>query len=328
MNAVAWVNTTGGWDFNFEFVEHTRVRYWYVALALSNCRGDVDVRDFELTFLNQPGNSQYSVAQYGLWETYGVNLIVNAVVLFVVVTALRQLTVTPIVLRLYTISILLHAGSCLLLLVHWATFGKDGMGVPALVAIGDVLEVLSIAMFWMMAALVAVGFGISVHTLEQHSVRVGLSLTAALILVYLAFSVWYALAKDPASSAYEYDSLPGAAIVCVNIGFFAWWALKLRSTWVVEFQAHKRSVYVKFAIVVGSYFFITPATVAAGTLVQPWVRQRVTLGVLTCFRGVVNLALAYLFWPTTSERFFRVPQLKATLRDIDADPELSRYAQL
>jgi hypothetical protein len=101
-------------------------------------------------------------------------------------------------------------------------------------------------------------------------------LFAALIAMsYFALYIWDIHGRDPASTLYLYQSMPGIMLCALSACAGIWFVVAITLSYNSEDDTEKKSLYKSIGIVYSFWFWTLPAIVLIATLfLDPWVRLR------------------------------------------------------
>ncbi|GAB5368768.1 hypothetical protein AAMO2058_001348300 [Amorphochlora amoebiformis] len=210
--------------------EHQRPRFWYVVLA--NCKGFHGV-EYKAEFLNQ---GPYWKREFGVNEQ-GLNIISSVFLSFYscmsilhiwMISKYREKAIYHPLLQLYSISILAQALSFACMFAHTWTFTFTGIGIPICNSLSELLFLASRLTLLLFLLLVAQGWG---------TVKIGINYRESLFgllggfcMCYFLLLLWDVKFRDPASTLYLYESIPGVFILILDILATVWYVLSARKT--------------------------------------------------------------------------------------------------
>jgi len=222
---------------------------------------------------------------YGCWQLY------------------RKEAYHPLV-KIVTLSILFEFVCNLFQMIHYSVYAGDGVGAPALEALGNLMNMASNLLLMFVCILVAKGWAITSHYLSQKNIV--LIVMALFVLGYLVLFVWDTFARDAALTLYFYESVPGACVLVLRFILVGWFGWCLRDTLRLENLPERRSFYKIFGICYSIWFILLPLFVFICSFIEPWVRFKIVRGISIAIDFVGLAALAFLLWPTRAQNYFTI----------------------
>lgn len=301
-------------------MEKLRPRVWYAAaLEPGGCSDTFTLDSYRLEFLN--GESQFGVDQRGMPGLYAVFFVLFLLGCGAALVVHQRAWFFPLPVRLWLAAFMLLALSTLCYLIHWATFGSDGDGVPFLEALGMLARMGGRLLMWGCLGLIGVGYGISFVALSERAARetmaaIGVALLAG--VVFVGMVIWYFAARDPASSTFLWDSGFAIVLLIFQCIFAVWWAWSLLRTRSTETVPPKTQFYVQILSVYGPWFLWLPVVAIVAAATSPWYRERTALWLEVVgdfFWFTIGL---YLFNPARTERVFDPLSLSSAANAADA----------
>jgi len=300
--------------------QSARAYFWFVAVADCTAPNGVDLPSYTLTFTN-PGNiwhAQFSYDEQGIAETYIFFTIFYTLVLGVhlwgVWKLIRMESWHPIV-RILTVAITFQFLASLTEMIHYLIYMNNGIGAPGLKGLGELLTMGAQLILMFLCVLVAKGWAITTSLLSDRNI---LLVTMALfLLAYLALFIWDNAGRDPASTLYFYDSIPGLIVILLRIAVTAWFLWCLRSTIGFEALPDKRKFYVIFGFCFTVWFLLLPGIVAFSLVLDPWYRFRTVRGLTLSADALAYLAFIVLLWPSRAASFFNIKPTPLLLSEND-----------
>merc|ERR1712072_148407 len=216
---------------------------------------------------------ELGVDERGLPAATLVFLVVNLLATLVwFAMLLKQPTGFP-VLRLLSCAFVLELVASFTVSLHFQEYVHDGVGVPALLTVGQVLHTLSDVSLLSLLLLFSRGWLVSTFTLKH--TRLLLASVISLAVLATAALITHTLTRDPASNLYLYSSGIGYSMIAVLIALLLFFWLSLATTYNSEQAAHKRAFY-KQLFGLGSFWFLSlPVVVLLAAVLDPWVRMLV-----------------------------------------------------
>eukprot|EP00164_Ancoracysta_twista_P003191 GFYU01004255.1.p1 GENE.GFYU01004255.1~~GFYU01004255.1.p1 ORF type:complete len:432 (-),score=73.68 GFYU01004255.1:100-1395(-) len=289
---------------------HQRAHYWY--FVLSSCE-DERIIGLDLTLLNTPGYFTYhfSYDEHGLGEMYAVVLALFTVGAILHIRGVQSMGQTnplhPIV-RMLTAAVVTQWFSVGFIFVHYMVYASNGIGVPVLAGIGFFSDVISQVMFVYLLLCVAMGWGVTVtHIADKRTL---VTTMIMLGLLYFTVFVWEFVARDPASTYYIYESLPGLILLAFRIVICLWFLTLvqrlLKFINVNPAESSKSPFLTRVAWVYGLWFISLPLICLIAALVDPWERAK-TVTALYLFSNMVGFSyIGFWFWPSRAAEVMRI----------------------
>jgi hypothetical protein len=312
------------------YVNHdgNRPRFWYFAVA--DCvDGRFSGRTKIEVWMTNPGDvtkHEFSVDENAMFGLY-LFLLFSQGYLFLLL--LRNVfymkkTVSPVhpIVRVFLGCVSLYTASILMNFIHWMIYANNGVGIPGVHHGAQVAEMVSHLMLMLVLFLIAVGFGISRPFIPHR--RTFFTMFAVLLILHLFLYLWMQIGVDPASTTYEYETVPGLIIVFLRIPIVAFFIYCLRETIKLEknapptLDADEGSPQVTFYKVFGmtytAWFFVLPVTVIIAAFSDPWVRVKIVSICAHVFFLFAQGGMIAIVWPSRVETVFRlrpIPDAKA-----------------
>jgi hypothetical protein len=175
-----------------------------------------------------------------------------------------------------------------------------------------------------MLILVAKGWAITTNYLTDRNLIL-LSM-CALLLSYLALFIWDNAGRDPASTLYFYESVPGIILLVLRTLVWIWFGWCLKNTLALETLPEKRNFYILFGGACTLWFLLLPLFVIIATGMEPWYREKVITSMTSSLNALALSAFTYLLWPTRAADYFSIKPTNALLSsDVDTSNESLVY---
>jgi len=204
-------------------------------------------------------------------------------------------------LRLFFVVLLVDYVGLLALLVHYLSFTRDGVGIPALGLLGECCTIVSRACFMTLLLLLAQGWTVS--KAEMDAPRLVRVTTAAYGLGALGLHLYRHFASDPRLSfpthSIEVASTTLHSVWLLMSGMFICFCVRSYQREDVE---QKRKMYAQIAIFT-PWFIVPPLCSLLSFLVDPWARDHWITFLNLSATLVAYAMLAYLFVPHRAEEF-------------------------
>jgi len=189
-------------------------------------------------------------------------------------------------------------------LIHYGTFHSDGIGVPSLDKFSTVIEAFARLSFILLLILLAKGWTISTDEIRQRGLI--LAVMSLLSISYFTLIIVDFAARDPASTVYEYESVPGGLIVALNGLTGIWFAVTIYFSYSAEEDVMKKSFYMRLGLSYTIWFGALPFLVIIGIALDPWVREKIVTSLTLTVTTIAYTILAYLLWPSRAEVYFKI----------------------
>eukprot|EP01028_Stygiella_incarcerata_P004555 TRINITY_DN20044_c0_g1_i1.p1 TRINITY_DN20044_c0_g1~~TRINITY_DN20044_c0_g1_i1.p1 ORF type:complete len:471 (-),score=111.14 TRINITY_DN20044_c0_g1_i1:100-1512(-) len=300
--------------------EGNRPHFWYFALA--DC---VDGRFSGKTkievWMTNPGDvakHEFSVDENAMFGLYMFLLFSQGYLFLLLLRNVFYMKKTtssmhPIVqvflgcVSLYTVSVLMN-------FVHWMIYADNGVGIPGMRHGAQIGEMVSLLLFMLVLFLIAVGFGISRPFIPHR--RTFFTMFSVLLILHLFLYLWMQIGVDPASTIYEYETVPGLIIVFLRIPIVGFFVYCLRETIKLERNAPPTLdveggspqvlFYKMFGMTYIAWFFVLPITVIIAALSDPWVRAKIVSICAHVFFLFAQGGMIGIMWPSRVEAVFRL----------------------
>jgi len=218
----------------------------------------------------------------------------------------------PIV-QILTATVVVHHLSCAAEATHYLLFGTNGVGSPGLKGFGDLCEMCAQIMMMFMCILVAKGWAITTNYLTDKVAII--TVTLIFFIAHLSLFIWDNVGRDPASTLYFYDSIPGLIVILFRLGLTFWFLWCLRTTIQLESLEEKKAFYFFFGGLFTLWFLLLPAIVAFALVLEPWYRMRTVTGMMLTADALAMLLFTILLSPSRASKYFNhikmTPQLLA-----------------
>eukprot|EP00163_Fabomonas_tropica_P019114 TRINITY_DN3358_c0_g1_i2.p1 TRINITY_DN3358_c0_g1~~TRINITY_DN3358_c0_g1_i2.p1 ORF type:complete len:328 (+),score=86.24 TRINITY_DN3358_c0_g1_i2:484-1467(+) len=298
---------TGQSNHTFDIGHMQRPRFFYMAAV--NCLGNgIDVK-FTGSMLNPGGIwlRQFSVDEQHMLTTYLIFFLVFMVGgvthVYGLITLWRQDSVHPII-KLLTSSIMMEVISIFCEFIHLAVYSGNGVGAPVMDGISQVLDMAAQLCFMCLLILISKGWTISSPQLTDR--RLLFIILSVFLFGYVALFIWETAGKDPASTNYVYESIPGIILLVLRMFTWMWFLWNLRHTFTHETHPDKRKFYLVFGLMYSLWFIALPVIVGVATVLDPWVRMKIIQALYLLFQTAGLTGLAYLLWPSRAHEYFKI----------------------
>jgi len=298
---------TSGVPGHFTPSSYVATYFWYLVVADCSVK-TLDLESYEFLFLNSeygPWEKQFSFDRWGIGQTYIAFFVLYVILLSLHLYGCWQLfrveAYHPLV-KILTVAVILEFFDTTFQMIHYSIYAGDGVGAPALEAFGNLLNMGSNLLLMFFCILVAKGWAITSHYLSQKNIV--LIVMSLFILGYLFLFIWDNFARDPASTYYFYESLPGIIVLVLRTALVGWFLWCLRDTLRLENLPERRQFYKIFGMAYTAWFLLLPIVVLILSQVDPWVRFKIVRGISIAIDFCGFGALAFLLWPTRAQNYF------------------------
>jgi len=294
--------------------ETHRPRFWYAVMlscwGLNNQTTYFGSTHYDLHFTQAQGTSwdiEFGVNEMGLNSLYLVAFLV-----YLIFTTLhmyfaiykRYKSENKFVhglVKIYTGSLALQFFTVFFELIHYGTYGRDGQGVPGLDKFARVLDAFARVTFILLLLLLAQGW-----TINRPDLRFRFIILAAIGILtafYVSLIIWDAAGRDPASTLYVYDSVPGYLVITEVCILWLWFLVTVILSIRSETDKAKRCLFLTLAILYSLWFLVLPFIVLVALALSPWVREKVVTGFLVTAGMIGYCVLGSMLW---SDAFFAI----------------------
>eukprot|EP00164_Ancoracysta_twista_P002788 GFYU01003708.1.p1 GENE.GFYU01003708.1~~GFYU01003708.1.p1 ORF type:complete len:435 (+),score=100.52 GFYU01003708.1:245-1549(+) len=299
---------------DFSIRNEARPRFWYIVAA--NCTHNLQF-SYDITMKN-PGSSwdeHFSYDEQGL----ATMSIVFAIVISIItgfhvanVQALRRTQSLHPIVVLLTVALIMESVSLIFSTIHYGVYSGDGEGVQALRTLAEVLDVISNLVFMLLLILLAKGWTVS--TLELTNKKVIIVLGGMFLMAYAGLFMYEYLSRDPASTLYIYESVPGIIILILRCLTLCWFGYLAFNSFYYENHDAKRKFYFVFGTLYGIWWLSLPLLVCAASALAPWVRRKTVEALYLCIQTIAMGSLVWLLAPNRATEFFKIspPDLHST----------------
>ena len=262
--------------------------------------------DWTLT-LTQADGSQLGYDEQGIPSGYATWFVFYIIALSVHVWAhyMRAPKFAPAIVRLYSLSLVLQTASLFCHACDWLTVASRGTGVPFFSILGSLLRVLAAISLWVLAALVANGYGVRTFAIDERANYASAALTLCALGAGCGFIGWN-VTRDPANPE-RFTSAPALIVLLLLTFVFVAWFL-VRLSWTLKAEAHtvKKALLFRLGAVLLGNFAILPFSEFVGGVTPVALALRVTLGFDLFLVACVQLALGIVLWPSRAADAFSV----------------------
>jgi len=288
--------------------------FWY--LAAGNCAATkLDLR-YLVWFENSGGwwTRQISFDDQGLPEMYLVFTLLYlflVVIHFIGVRTLIQRQFYHPVIRLMSSALICEAFACLFFFLHWAIYADNGIGAPGLHGLAEILDITSTLLFFLLLILMASGFTISKNSATHR--RLTMTGLGVMVLAFVILFIWENVGRDPASTTYIYETVPGIILLVLRGFVMLWFFICIRSSYKAETLTSRKRFFVKFVILYGIWFLILPIIVIIAASVHPVYRAKVVFSLYVTMHAVGFFYFIWIFWPSRASSILEVPKSQPLL---------------
>jgi len=294
-----------------------RAYFWYFAVAdcAANSQG-LDLK-YSISYIN-PGNfwwAQFSYDEQGIPQMYLFFSLYYLLLLIMQIRAairLHQIDSLHPIVRILSVTVIVHFLSCVTSLIHYLVYGGDGVGAPGLKGLGELLSICAQILIMFICILVGKGWTITTNYLNDKLVII--AVTVLYFVAHLSLMIWDYVGRDPASTLYFYDSVPGLIVILLRLGLTCWFLWCLRTTIQLEGLMEKKNFYVYFGGSFTLWFLLLPSIVAFALILEPWFRMRTVTGMMLSADALAMLVFCILLAPSRASKYFNIkatPQLLA-----------------
>lgn len=290
------------------------------ACTPANPSGCQPIGDTYTLTLKQADGGHLSYEEVGIPAVYGVfwawTMCLAGAMVWALFFAARPATFPkelPLLTRVLLVTLVLHALSNLAHLIEWSYLSSTGKPSGAFLAVvGGLLRLAAVAAGWVMAAVIASGYGVStmsVGTYKEEKNIKGVVALSALILVGFILSVYFGATASaagggagnpkfgcPSTSAGNAGGIwAGLIFLALTFTYLAFVVIRWRATIAAEASLPRKTLLTWCGYNVIASFFILPLAEIIGALKGPFFATH------TCFPPC-------LFYPPPPSPFFSLPQ--------------------
>jgi len=301
-------------------LEEGHAKYYYFAVI--DCKSDtgIDLHNYTIHMTNPggPWDTEFSYDEAGMiyvylifWLTYMVGITVHAYGAW----KLYKLGAFHPIVKLLSTALLLQQFSLLCHFVHYAVYASNGQGAPGLKGFGDLLHIAAIIVLMFLSILIAKGWAITSNYLTQRNIII--VVLANLVIAYLALFIWDVVGRDPASTIYFYDSVPGIIVLILRVATMGWFLWCIYHTYKLESIPEKRRFYIFFTVGFSVWYLSLIFYVILAEAINSSFPKKITIvdSLVICSNTLVLGFLNYLLWPTRAEQYFSIKPIKNLLSD-------------
>ncbi|GMR61001.1 hypothetical protein PMAYCL1PPCAC_31196, partial [Pristionchus mayeri] len=250
---------------------------------------------YDLTMTNGPSSDswfyQFSADEFFILPTDVAFLCVEVIVLFIsviIAQKLRERNMLHQTFKMYIQAVVLEIISLSCKITAYATYARDGQGVPILKLVGQLARACCETCFIILLLLIAKGFTITRSRLSNLSTWKLTLLMCLYVIFYMAMFIWQIKVFDPAVVTYVSESYPGYGIQALRL--LSWLSYTISSIMTCKKYPKKREFYLIFGFFMTLWFWMGPVTLyLSNFLLDNWVREEVVNLVECCvvFYGFV-----------------------------------------
>lgn len=202
----------------------------------------------------------------------------------------------------FSLCLLFETIHCFFYFIHYAVYKNNGVGVPGLKGVAEILDITFQLSFMFLLILFAKGYAISKQQLTEKLI---LAIVFSILLVlYVAMFIWDYVGRNPALTQYVYQSVPGILILLIRMGFLVWFGLQLIRTRREEKNDIKNKFYLQFGIFYAVWFLLLPLIVIIAAAVTAWVKMKLIFPLYLIMNFLAMVWLVWLLWPTHASEYF------------------------
>eukprot|EP01118_Nematostelium_gracile_P005700 TRINITY_DN180_c0_g1_i1.p1 TRINITY_DN180_c0_g1~~TRINITY_DN180_c0_g1_i1.p1 ORF type:complete len:416 (-),score=80.09 TRINITY_DN180_c0_g1_i1:28-1275(-) len=289
-------------------VKGSRPRWWYLVAA--NCVDDEEINfTYDFTFTNNGGfwSYHFSADAQGVFQMVVAFYIVQMLLVFafiVIIIICIKRKMHSKILFVILASLTLEVINMMFQLIHYCIFARNGVGVPGLKDAGNFFEMMSHIVFYGLIFLLVRGWPISTNFI--YAKRLIALVLVGFLVAYIALFIWFEERRDPASTLYMYDSVPGYIIITMRLLALGWSMHELIKTYKFENDGIKKAFYVILGVFMTLWFINLPVTVLIAHFVQAWVRETAVIATVLTIHTLTFFILAFLFRPSSGNKYFSV----------------------
>jgi hypothetical protein len=323
--------TAGGVTRELDVRQFNRPRFWYFVLTC--CDPSCETRqmsnvNFDVRLLNDgtgwsDWDIEFGVDEVGLQTMYLVFFILYLIYFFIHGSVLLKLKEINGAIHqfIYVFSFIAFVSflSVTLNMVHYLTYGSDGIGFLWARDLGTVLDLISRILFTALLMMLAEGWTISTISLTSKSKMMILSTLSIVTLLYLALMAWEFFGRTPEMiTPVLAQRVMSYILIAVWIFFAGWFSVTSFRSYTAlnpadESQKPKRTLFMLLGVIYGLWIISLPVVEYIGlSLDGVNYRRFVTI----C--NVVITALGFwaftgIIWPKWSSKFFNEPTRRASV---------------
>ncbi|KAK8719339.1 hypothetical protein OTU49_014100 [Cherax quadricarinatus] len=284
-----------------------RERWWFI--AVSNCDSDKGLElAYRITMTN--GYSywfkHFSADEFYILRTDITALALQLGVLFLSLLASAELKSRQLfhtTYRLYLVSLMSQIIGLGFLILHYARYGFDGMGLPGSKLLGRLLHTLSTVIMVLMLLLMGKGFNITRGRLRQAS-AVRLTIFMCLYCsTYVTLFTYEHQVFDPGEVLYQYESPAGYGLLVLRS--VAWCMFLYACFFTLKHYPEKSGFYCPFFTFYTLWFLSGPIVIIISNhVIDKWVREKVVNGVELSITLLGHIFFLFLTRPSAANRNF------------------------
>jgi len=304
-----------GQIYRFSPFQVTRAYFWYAAVADCDSLSGIDII-YQAQFINPGGiwDAQFSYDEQGVLQMYITFAIFYIILMLVHFWGVWQMTKDdswhPIV-RILTAALFSEFLSCIMELIHYSIYVNDGIGALGMHSVGELLDMTSQILLMFLCILVAKGWAITSSLLTHKQALI--IILGFFLISYLSLFIWDNAGRDPASTIYFYDSVPGLIVILMRVAMTAWFLWCLRSTLSFEMLPDKRRFYILYGFFYTIWFLILPGIVALALVFAEWERFKTVKALTLTADSLAFLSLVILWWPSRASSLFKFKPIESLI---------------
>jgi len=333
--SIDWTLASGpeGHLLRFTIKQKLRPRWWYIAFSECSDAGE----DLQMTYQMHLTNTGYgwaselSTDRRFMPHLFAVLVVVYGCLSFAQLHSNRDVAARakddsangkaahPFA-RILTAGVLLALCDSALSALHLAVFTSNGVGLPWIQVLSQLLSVTASFVLASLLLLVSQGKCIS-YIMVANDAWSMLRLLGPFLVSCFALEMWgeYSVSRNYTTN-YVYTTPVGWALICVDLLLLNIYAVGLWRTYKAEHSPEVATFYSRWGVVYGLWFMVLPVTALLAQLVlAPYVSLIISTGAKKGVTAMLYGVLVVGVWPGNTRTYFRLnaaetkPQLPGLL---------------
>ena len=210
-----------------------------------------------------------------------------------------------------TIGIMGEVGAWLLSMMHFASYGSDGIGVLSLYITGSIFDLVGDLVIILLAILIAQGYARNSMSLTQ--TKLTFSFLGVVLVIYVAMDIWSSTSIGGPKVQFLYDTAPGVIVLVLRLLLFAYFAYSIYISVKAEKRKQKVDFFVVFGIAFAVWFLYLPIFVLIALAAPNYHRELFVTAISMVVDFVAWSSLTVLLSPKYIYKFFVVKDPQAVV---------------
>mmetsp|Transcript_2168 Transcript_2168/g.2418 ORF Transcript_2168/g.2418 Transcript_2168/m.2418 type:complete len:438 (-) Transcript_2168:54-1367(-) len=283
--------------------------YWFFAIA--DCASDegIDIEEYNIHMVNYglSWDKEFSYDEIGMVDIFLAFFLIYCLgACFHVygIWKMYKIGALHAIVKILSTAIALEMVYLFCSVVHYCIYISNGVGSSGFKGFGDLSHMASVVILMFLTILLGKGWAITSSYLTHRMFMV--VAIACLTVAHMTLFIWDVVGRDPASTSYFYDSVPGIFVLVLRVLTWFWFLWSIFWTYKLEAQPQKRRFYIILSIGLSVWYLSLIVFVVMAAGMAPWVPKKITIvTALVLFSDTLAFAvLNFLLWPTRASSYF------------------------